>query len=174
MNKEEYLDAKEGNMVNYRTQRHGPQLPLADNSYFSMVDCHGSSRQFQATEENLKKVLTAFGMDLSAPTELVRLPRDQYQAELDVISHVCAYFDISSKRLIDEIPQVFETVFAGDFGKTLAADFTTKLNLVGEKGLENCVRYIRDEPDVQAKRDNLTRMRGILENARNTFDRFYK
>jgi hypothetical protein len=174
MNENEYYNAREANTTKYAKQRHGAPLSYEERSNFIVPDSNGVSRQYQPTDENLNRVLAAYGISVTSANELVRLHRDPYQAELDVIAHVCAYFDISSRRLIDEIPQNFETVFAGDFAKTLQSQLTTKLNLVGDRGLENCARYIRDEPDVQAKRDNLTRMSGILENARSTIDRFFK
>ena len=149
-------------------------LPSSERASFSLLDNNGASRYYPATEENLLKILVSFGFPLSSSKDLVRLHNDEYQAELDVISHVAAYFDISSKRLIDDIPQVFETVFARDFGEKLNKVLTTNLGLVGERGLNNCVRYIRDEPDVEAKRENLNRQRNILCKARETIDRFFK
>jgi hypothetical protein len=174
MNKAEYNKTKEGNVTAFAALRHRAPLSPAERTSFTLMDANGISRSYPATEENLLKVVAAFGFHLSSSKDLVRLNDDECQAELDVISHVVAYFDIASRRLIDEIPQVFETVFAREFGENLNKVLTTKLNLVGEKGLDNCARYIRDEPDIEAKRARLTRMRKILDKARETIERFYK
>jgi hypothetical protein len=99
---------------------------------------------------------------------------DKYHAELDVISHVTTYYDISSKRLIDDISQVFETIFAKDFGLDIGKCLTKTLNLVGPRGVENCERYIQDESDVHAKREGLLRQRGILDNILATLDKSFK
>jgi hypothetical protein len=175
MNKAEYIKAKAGNVILFAGRRHGTPLPSEERGSISLTDYPGcTSRRYPATEETVIKVLKAYGICISSVQDLARLHEDEYHAELDVMSHVAAYFDISSKRLIDDIPQVFETVFAGDFGEKLRNSLTTNLNLIDEKGLDNCQRYIRDEPNVQAKRDHLDRLRSILENAKETIDRFFK
>jgi hypothetical protein len=104
----------------------------------------------------------------------VRIYVDEYQAELNVISHVIAYFDISSKRLIDDIPKIFESIFARKFGLKLKESLTTKLELVGDGSLELCSRYIKDEDNIQIQREDLTRQQEILIKALRTVDRFFK
>jgi len=181
MNKPEYMKAKEKNVTAFATARRlrpasdtsdGIPVCLSSGS-FTVIETNGTSRYFPATEDNLLRVLSAYGHHLSSSKELVRLHNDEYQAELDVISHVAAYFDVSSKRLIDDMPQVFETVFAAGFGDELSKSLTTKLKLVGEQGLESCARYVRDEPDIEAKRHDLTRVRNILDKTKETIDRFF-
>jgi hypothetical protein len=93
---------------------------------------------------------------------------------LDVIAHVAAYFDIASTRTIDNIPQLFESRFASKFVLRLEEDLVTKLNLFGEGGLERCRMYVRDEPDIQERRERLIREKKILEDALATIDRFYE
>jgi Dynamin GTPase effector domain len=171
LNKSEYIKAKSENVTAFAASRHQPPRSQSD---ISLLDVNGITRHYPATEENFSRVLIAYGYSLPSSKDLMRLYDDDYRAELDVISHVVAYFDLSSKRLIDDIPQVFETVFARDFGEELGKDLTMNLNLVGERGLDSCARYIRDESDVQAKRDQLIRLRHILDKAKETVDRFYK
>ena len=180
LNKAEYIKAKDQNVTTFAVARRrqaspslSPTIPCVDSGTFTVIDVNGSSRYYPATEDNLLRVLTAYGFHLSSSKDLVRLHDDEYQAELDVISHVAAYFDISSKRLVDEIPQVFETVFARGFGERLCNSLTTNLNLVGDGGLETCARYARDEPDIEAKRNELTRVRSILDKTKETIDRFF-
>jgi len=111
---------------------------------------------------------------LSSLKQLARIHHDDYDEELEVISHITAYFDISSKRLIDDVPKLFETVFAFDLGQELERNLAMNLNLIGDGGVENCKRYIQDEPDVQFKRDELIRQEGILKSALRTVDQFHK
>jgi hypothetical protein len=173
--KEEYIRAKEENITAFALRRHSnASLPFTNGSRFQLTDISGMSRQFSATEENLLNVLSAYGIRLSSSKDLVRIYVDEYQAELDVIAHVVAYFDISSKRLIDDIPKIFEERFAHGFAIKLAKSFTTKLNLTGERGLDNCARYVRDEPDIQEKRRELSRKQRILMRALKTVEDFHK
>ena len=155
--------------------RHGDNpLPSIDGHTFILEDRHGSFREFNATETTLLRVLGHFGLHLSSAKELVRIYVDEYQAELNVIAHVIAYFDISSKRLIDDVPKIFESVFARKFGLKLKDSMTTKLDLVGDGSLEVCLRYIKDEDNVQIQRTDLTRQQEILIKAMDTVERFFK
>src|SRR5271170_5799070 len=139
MNKMEYVNVKDQNLTTFAIARQrkpaSETTEGAGNGSFNVHETNGTARYFPATEENLLRVLTAYGYHLSSSKELVRLHNDEYQVELDVISHVAAYFEVSSKRLIDDMPQVFETVFAAGFGQELSNSLITKLNLVGDRGL---------------------------------------
>lgn len=146
--------------------------PPIDDSSLTGLDSDGCSYH-PTTKEDLSRIFVANGVHLS-PKDLDCLHVDEFQAELEVISQVLAYFDISSKRLIDEIPLVFETVFVSDFGEQLGKDLTTKLKLVGDMGLEHCTRYCQDESDMESRRRELTRMSTILNEARETIDRFFR
>ena len=175
MNKEEYASAKDENVTVFAIKRNGTEsLPRTNGALFILEDIQGRSFQFRATEENLLKVLGAYGIHLSSAKELVRIHVDEYQAELDVIAHVIAYFDIASKHLIDTMPKIFEKRFARQFGEELSEVLTSRLNLIGERGLDTCVRYIRDEPDIQERRRELTRKQKILKKALKTVEDFHK
>jgi len=176
MNTKEYAKSQKQRVMESAVIRHGDVLPSngSSSSTFRLDDVNGSSRCFTANEDNLLRVLSQYGIHLSSYKELARIRPDEYDAELEVISHVEAYFDISSKRLIDDIPKVFETVFGREFGLDLAKVLTTDLKLVGARGLDNCLRYVRDEPDVQTTRDNLTRHLDILSKAVETVSRFFR
>jgi hypothetical protein len=175
MNIPEYVHAKGDRGTDFALARHkNKQQPLPNGDLFRLPDTTGASRSFRATEEVLLCVLSAYGIHMSSSKELVRIYQDEYDAELEVISHVAAYFDVASKRVIDDIPKLFETVFARDFGLELGRMLTADLKLVGPGGLDNCARFIRDELDVQAKRDDLNRQQDILVKALDTVSRFFR
>lgn len=175
LNKEEYAKTKDENVTEFSIKRNGPDsLPKTNGALFILEDIQGRSFQFRATEEILLKVLSAYGIHLSSAKELVRIHVDVYQAELDVIAHVIAYFDIASKHLIDTMPKIFEKRFANQFGQKLADVLTTRLNLIGDGGLQTCSRYSRDEPHIQERRRELTRKQKILTKALKTVEDFHK
>lgn len=111
-------------------------------------------------------------MHISDIKQLVRIRQDEYEPELEVIAHVTAYFDIASKRIVDDIPTLFETKFALTFVKELEKNLHEKLKLVGDSGLENCKRYVRDDPSTQRRREDLSRQLAILSKAEETVNRF--
>jgi Dynamin GTPase effector domain len=174
----QYLNIKEECVTTFALMRHGRSssglLPCATEGNFKLTDASGNPRTYPASEENLVTVLSAYGIHLSSLKQLSRIHEDEYDAELDVISHVTAYFDVSSKRIIDDIPKLFETIFALDFGQELEKHLAKNLKLVEDGGVGTCKRYIRDEPDIQSKRDDLSRHHQILKTALDTVDGFFK
>ena len=174
MEKEEYIKLKERKRNELLRSRHPKAVDEVLRPTFNLSDFNSVSRSFPATNQNLSKVLASYGIYVSSPTELICLSTDKYHAELDVMAHVAAYFVISSRRFIDDIPRVFETVFASNFGERLTKNLVKDLNLVGETGVVNCQRFVRDEPHIEEKRDRLIRTLGILDKAKETIDRFFK
>ena len=71
------------------------------------------------------------------------------------------------------MPMIFETRFANDFAVEIRKVLRSKVELVGDLGLENCGRYVVDEPDVQLKREDLNRKKAILSNALQIVSRFH-
>ena len=174
MEKSEYMEIKEKKRNEFLRLRHPRAADEGFRAQFTLADHNLAPRTFPATDENLSKVLASYGIYVRSPTELFCSSTDKYHAELDVMAHVAAYFIMSSRRFIDDIPRVFETVFARDFGKHLSENLIRDLNLVGEVGIDNCRRFARDEPDTEEKRDRLERILKILEKAKETLDRFFK
>jgi hypothetical protein len=97
--------------------------------------------------------------------ELSRLHNsDEYEAELGVVSQVLAYFEISSRRIIDVMPMIFETVFVRNFSQEIRKVLISELKLVGDFGLENCIKYAKDEVGIEIRND-LAEAKEILSRA---------
>ena len=178
----EYLTWKEEQRTALAISRHGSSPPNSENrplhlkgtTQFQLQDTlSGTTRTFPTSEENLCTVLAAYGIKLSSLKQLARIHHDEYDAELDVIAHVTAYFDIASKRIIVDIPMLFETNFALTFAEDLEKNLHEKLNLVGLRGLETCTRYVCDEPEIRKKRNDWSRQLGILKKAEQTVIKFH-
>ena len=90
---------------------------------------------------------------------------DPYETELRVVANVWAYFDVSSKRTIENMIMIFEVVFALDFGDHVRNELRSKLNLVGKQGEQRCAMVAQDAEDVHVKRVKLTEDRAILSQA---------
>jgi hypothetical protein len=167
----QYSVLKETYAKKFEIERYGN--PPA-NARFQLQDSDGNSHNFAASDKNFVTILTAYGFHISSPKQLSRIHLDEYRTELEVISHVSAYFEIASRRIIDDIPKVFETIFALNFGRELGNKLAKNLKLVGDGGIETCKGYVRDEPEIQAKRDCLTEQQEILTNALLTVDQFFR
>lgn len=125
-----------------------------------------SISQNEVADDVLLGHLCARGYPISDVKQLALLHGpDEYETELSVISDVWAYFEISSKRIIDIMPMLFEVVFARDFGRELGNLLTSELNLVGKQGEPTCARFTRDAEDVHVRRVKLIEEQGILRQA---------
>jgi len=125
-----------------------------------------SSSKNAGGDNELLGLLLARGYPITSLKQLARLhDPDEYEAELDAISRVVAYFEISSKRIIDVMPMIFETAFVCDFADELRRVLISDLELIGERGFETCKSYVKDEPDIQMKRTSYKRLSDILSDA---------
>jgi len=176
----DYNGSKEEFITDFAHNRRQSRTSFAPKSSSTHIlkDEYGNSHSISSKgvgEDALLSLLTAKGYHISSTKHLARLhDPDEYQVELMVISEVLAYFQISSKRIIDIMPMVFETVFTRQFGDELRKGLTSNLKLVGEFGLENCARYARDEPDVQFKREEYNKQNVILSQALGIISRIFK
>jgi Dynamin GTPase effector domain len=105
--------------------------------------------------------------------QLARLQPDPYDSELEVIAHVLSYFEVASKRIIDDIPMVFENSFAFTFAQELETQLQDKLGLIGTGGLEIGARYAANESEIQKRREDLTRQLAILKKAEEMVYKFH-
>jgi Dynamin GTPase effector domain len=176
----EYTTWKEEQRTTLAIARHGPLASsdcpphLKGSPHFELHDTVTGQRRIYATsEENLCTVLAGYGIKLSSLKQLARIHKDDYDTELEVIAHVKAYFEVASKRIIDDIPMIFETSFAMTFAGKLEKNLHAKLHLVGPGGLENCTRYVSDEPEIQKKRKDWTRQLEILKKAETKLIKFH-
>jgi hypothetical protein len=152
----------------FRSQEGRGTLQVDSSTTHSVKDTNGSHSVYAKGSGNdvVLSLLAANGYHLSSPKQLSRLLEpDAHKAELVVISQVLAYFQISSTRIIDVMPMIFETVFARDFAHALEKNLTSSLQLTGKGGYDNCARFAKEEPEVQAEREDFEKKRAILVEA---------
>lgn len=179
LNTEDYRLCKDGHLTDFAYERNTKiKNGLPTSSRHTTRDGKGNSQSIVSPTEadsNVLSFLRANDYPVSTLKELARLfPPDEFDAEMKVMSETLAYFDISSKRFIDVMPMVFETVFAVDFVEDLRNGLTGRLKLVGESGYETCRRYGADEPAVQGMRHELNWKLGILSECSKIVSNLFK
>lgn len=90
---------------------------------------------------------------------------DGSEAELVVLSHVRAYFDISSKRIIETVPMICDTSLSLNLTSQLQSSFIKELGLVGPSSSENSERFLQEDPDLKEKKQRLRRNAEIINRA---------
>ncbi|KAI9058582.1 hypothetical protein FKP32DRAFT_1761410 [Trametes sanguinea] len=78
-----------------------------------------------------------------------------YEEEIAFMAEIRAYFDISSKRLADNIPAAIDEHLLYAFAKALFDTLVQKLGLTSDDAAARCARYFADTPDVAALREDL-------------------
>ena len=135
---------------------------------YTIKDDSGNSRTVSSKVVNFNGLMATpvatsyFG---STPTPPDPSEPSKYKDELELMSQVLAYHVISSKRISDIVPMIFETVFACSFSDKLREVLTSTLKLVGESGLENCTKYAQDEPEIDLKRNKFKKQLEVLFDA---------
>ena len=177
---DQYKVWKEEHRTDLAVSRHGGSPHdlraghIQSSGSFKLRDgLSGQPHSYTTSFENLATVLEAYGVHIDSLKQLARLHPDPYDSELEVIAHVLSYFDIASKRIIDDIPMVFENSFALTFAHELETKLQQQLGLIGTGGLEVCARYAADEPEIQKCREDLTRQLAILKKAEETVHKFH-
>jgi hypothetical protein len=170
LNDNDFRISKEDHFTTFAYARNDKMAPGQSSlSRHTVRDFYGNSQSIISKTDNndaLLSLLAANGYPLTSTKGLARLHEaDEYHAEINVISETLAYFEISSKRIIDVMPMIFETSFAVEFLETLRTGLTTRLRLVGESGYQHCKKYGVDEPVVERRRVELNGKMKILSDA---------
>ena len=179
MNHEAYSDYKNEFISEFaylRSQSHDRSIPVLSTTH-NLKNSNGNSLSItsKGKGEDLLSLLAANGYRVSSTKELARLnDGDDYDAEVTAIAQVLAYFEISSKRIIDIMPMIFETVFARGFGKKLRKSLTSELNLIGDHGVLSCQNFAKDDPGIDERRAYLRRQIGILSDGQAIISRYFK
>jgi Dynamin GTPase effector domain len=179
LNNSAYLESKNiyiYEMVYERSQDPTSPVPVSSTTHY-IKDPFGNSHSIASkgkSDDVLRGLLTAEGYHITSTKQLARLKdSDEYEAEVTAMAQVLAYFDISSKRIVDIMAMIFETVFARGFGNSLRKSLITDLKLIGDHGVANCKRFAKDEPEVDSKRAYLERQIEILSKGHGIVSRFF-
>ena len=168
MNVEEFSTSQTQHKLDYIHYRNENNLsrPVlhATNALRNHAGFYQSLSHDDVTDDLIMSQLAVKGIRVTDPKQLAILyPRDEYDAELDVISAVGAYFEVASTRVTDFMPMIFEVVFIQDFVKELRKALTLPLKLANNvEAAEICERYTRDDHDIHQKRMKLAEDRKVL------------
>ena len=143
--------------------------PTSISSTHTVKDAFGQRHSISTKavgDDLLLDALRSRGCPLTSTKQLFRLSEvDEFEAELFVVSGILAYFEISSKRIIDIIPMIVENAFICQFATELRKVLTSGLGFLGEFGYETCAKYGKDEPEIKSKRQDFERKSEILSEA---------
>jgi len=125
--------------------------------YCRMERNHSFSLTENEQRSLAKKVLTEVKRIVSG------VDHEEYKDELNAIAGVYAYWSISSNRLIEIVPMICENAYALGFAEQLERSFIDKLGLTGPSGLDNCIRFAREEPEHRERREQLKSWLNIVD-----------
>ncbi|KAI8978167.1 P-loop containing nucleoside triphosphate hydrolase protein [Trametes punicea] len=113
--------------------------------------------------------LTDIGLPGMTPTDLAKLlPSDPYDAAIDIMAGVRAYFQIAYKRFSDNVPMAidYELVLGLDREQALEKALRTGLGIGSPDAHARCKEYIQEPRQIAERREELMKKRERLETAR--------
>ncbi|KAL0571649.1 hypothetical protein V5O48_010307 [Marasmius crinis-equi] len=121
----------------------------------------------------LLSTLAKFGYTGLTEEDLGKLtPADEYETELQVMAEVRGYFQVAYKRVIDAIPCCMDLHFLKALGKEMQPFLVTKLGLGTSGASERCARYLAEDPEIVARRNELLARRQRLESVQRELSNF--
>ncbi|EPQ51166.1 hypothetical protein GLOTRDRAFT_133483 [Gloeophyllum trabeum ATCC 11539] len=122
--------------------------------------------QSDASEQDYNDALSALakiGITGLTKEDLGRLqPSDQYTRELNVMAQVRAYFGISYRRVIDNVPLIIDYMFVQALGKELQLFLISGLALGTADATLKCAAYLAEDPETRALREEVVARRRRL------------
>ncbi|KAI9063947.1 hypothetical protein FKP32DRAFT_1603293 [Trametes sanguinea] len=124
------------------------------------------------TRKHVNRVLnglTEIGLPGKTVTDLAQLlPPDPYDAALDIMAGVRAYFQVAYKRFSDNIPMTidYELVLGLERGQALEKALRSGLGIGSHEAHDRCKAYIQEPRHVAERREELMKKRERLETAR--------
>ncbi|CAL1705006.1 unnamed protein product [Somion occarium] len=88
---------------------------------------------------------------------------DAYEEEMVVMAETMAYFHVSYKRIIDNLPRVIDLDFLRSIAKELQDSLIEGLSLAAGDATARAEGYLAEDPDVATRRASLARQRDMLE-----------
>ncbi|KAF9021368.1 hypothetical protein BDZ89DRAFT_1071439 [Hymenopellis radicata] len=90
-------------------------------------------------------------------------PGDEFEEELKVMAEVRGYFQVSFTRLVDTLPSTIDIQFVKAVGRELPSHLIGKLGLGSTEGNKTCAKYLTEDPEVAARREELVARKKRLE-----------
>ncbi|TFY54871.1 hypothetical protein EVG20_g9535 [Dentipellis fragilis] len=113
--------------------------------------------------------LTAAGYSGLKAEDLGKLhPADEYENEMRIMAEVRSFFQVSYKRITDYVPMLIDLKVMTD----IHAFLISEMKLVGQGAEERCAKYLAEDPEVVARREEIMARRTTLENVQKELNNF--
>ncbi|KAI0820101.1 P-loop containing nucleoside triphosphate hydrolase protein [Trametes gibbosa] len=98
-----------------------------------------------------------------APKVTTPPPPEGYEQELELMAEIRAYFDVSYRRFVDYVPFAIDEHLLYALSRTLHDTLVEALGLAGGDAAARCARYLAEDPDVAAHREELLERKKRLD-----------
>ncbi|KAH9965473.1 P-loop containing nucleoside triphosphate hydrolase protein [Russula dissimulans] len=101
------------------------------------------------------------------PSSLTRLlPPDPMETAIEIMSEVQAYFQVSYRRFVDNVPMSIDRTLLRGLMTGLESALFTGMDIGGAEGHERCKSLLSEPPDIVMRRTELENKRGRLGKAK--------
>ncbi|OCH91056.1 hypothetical protein OBBRIDRAFT_812350 [Obba rivulosa] len=167
LNDHYYMDYRAKYLAHYKAQR-----PQHSNTSLNSALRSYSQSSYSTEHQAIGRIISGFG-ELNIygidPVDLAKvLPSDPYEAAIEIMASVRAYFQVAYKRFIDNIPIAIDQdlVLGLDDNHALERELRKGLGLNSPDGYQNCEEFLREPEDVSVRRDELRRKKERLARAK--------
>ncbi|KAH9946711.1 hypothetical protein B0H21DRAFT_693224 [Amylocystis lapponica] len=109
------------------------------------------------------EALSELGYKNLTKADLERLhPPDDFEEELEVMADVRAYFQVSYKRIIDNVPMTIQHTLNRALAQAMQNCLVAELHLGTSDASERLEKLLVEDPGIEAKRMELEKKRARL------------
>ncbi|OBZ65815.1 Interferon-induced GTP-binding protein Mx [Grifola frondosa] len=171
LNSHYYTDYREKFLAHYKGSRsQNDNTPLVNKlqSYKPALN-HKSQTDFQLIITKILSGLTELGLHSVTPADLPKLlPSDPYDAAIDIMAGVRAYFQVAYKRFADNVPMAIdhELILGLDRDQALEKALRKGLGIGGADAHLRCAEYLKEPGAISKRREELQKKRERLHTAK--------
>ncbi|OBZ65814.1 Interferon-induced GTP-binding protein Mx [Grifola frondosa] len=163
LNEHYYADYREKFLAYYK----GCRAQSNDAPLIGML--HSSRVSGNDVVTRIMTGLTELGMHDVQPSDLPKLlPADPYDAAIEIMAGVRAYYQVAYKRFVDNIPMAIdhELILSMDRDQALEKALRMGLGIGGADGSLRCAEYLQEPPTIANRREELQKKKARLHTAK--------
>ncbi|KAJ7288890.1 P-loop containing nucleoside triphosphate hydrolase protein [Mycena rebaudengoi] len=110
--------------------------------------------------------LSAIGLSGIKAEDLVKLlPPDRLDPALNIMADVRAYFQVTYKRVADNVPAAIDHELVRGLGRDMLVTLYSRLGINGPDGMRICQELAQENPSIAGKREELLKKLERMETA---------
>jgi hypothetical protein len=164
LNDRYYAEYRSKFLSHYKTDR-----LRAKSSVIQNLEENNSPNMKMAVSEAISSLAKLGFRSIDAPSLVALLPPDPMEPAIGIMADVRAYFQVSYKRFIDNVPMGIDRTLLRGVTVDLGTTLLDGLAINGPAAFERCRRLLSEPEDIVERRSELEKRRQRLLSAQKEF-----